>query len=330
MDARGVLAIAVVLYPVAAFHAASIRRPLRPVRRTASLGAEIQRVSAELLAGARRLAATPTALGSITLISLDQFLIGFVTVLSLVVFKQRFHQGVGSYGNIIAAGGAGVLVGTVTVGWLEDRMAKPGIVAVAFALSTMVCLAVAPAIGGTTILLTSFVLGLTFAWRKIPVDTLVQEALPNRFRGRVFAVYDITYSMARVIAAGLAVVLIPHLSAGWLLFSVGAVYLALVPGLPRWMRRPRWARVRFYAGGRDDEVPRAVVIGGEEEPVELVRSWSEHRSGEPLRRLRVTTADGWTMDLVSSRQGDRWRIEREVGPAEVEEERPIRPRRSKT
>src|SRR5207244_6835751 len=142
-----------------------------------------------------------------------------------VVFKQRFHQGVGSYGNIVAAGGAGVLAGTLTVGFFESRMAKPRITAMAFALAGLACVAVAPAITGVTILVLSFVLGLTFAWRKIPVDTMVQEAVPDRYRGRVFAVYDITYSMSRVVAAGLAIVLIPHVSTAWLLGATGLVYL---------------------------------------------------------------------------------------------------------
>src|SRR5205823_11053262 len=170
--------------------------------------------------------------------------------------KQEFHRGVGSYGNIVAAGGVGVLAGTLTVGLFEGRVSKPLIVAGSFALSAVTCLAVTPVIGGVTILLVSFVLGLTFAWKKIPVDTMAQEAVPDRYRGRVFAVYDITYSMSRVAAAGVAVPLIPRLSAGWLLALVGAVYLVWTPVVPVWVRRPRWASLRFYAGARADEVPR--------------------------------------------------------------------------
>lgn len=309
---NALLILAAVLYPLAAFLATRIRQPLRPKRPGADIGAEVHRAMTELWSGARRLAATPAAAGPIAAISFDQFLIGFVTVLSLVVFKQRFHQGVGSFGNIIAAGGAGVLAGTVTVGLFEDRLSKPRIVAVAFALSTLVCLAVAPAIGGVTILLTSFVLGLTFAWRKIPVDTIVQEAVPDRFRGRVFAVYDITYSMSRVVAAGIAVLLIPHLSAGWLLFIVGILYLAWTPALPWWMRRPHQVEVRFYAGGRADEVPRALVIGGEEERVELLKSWTDEREGVRRRRFLVQAADGSRFELAGGDREGTWRIEQEI------------------
>jgi MFS family permease len=312
---RGLLLVLAGAWPVAYFLATRIGDPLRPEKPPGALRAELGKVVGDLRSGTRRLAATPTALGSIVSISFDQFLLGLVTVLSLVVFKERFKEGVGSYGNIIAAGGAGVLMGTLTVGWLEPRLPKPWIVAVAFALAGVTCLAVAPAITGPTILLVSFVLGLTFSWRKIPVDTLVQETIPDRFRGRVFTLYDLAYSTARVAAALVAVVVVPHVSTAWLVAIVGAVYLLWTPVLPRWTSRPRRIEVRFYAGGRGAEVPRSVVIGGEEEPVEVLQSWNEERDGARLRRFRLRLADGSRMDVVGN--GDRWRVDRELPPGEV-------------
>jgi hypothetical protein len=255
--------------------------------------------------------ATPAAFGPIVSVSLDQFLIGVVTVLSLVIFKEQFKQGVGSFGTIVAAGGVGVLVGTLTVSRLETRLSKPAIVSMSFAVSGVVALAVAPAIGGVTILLVSFVLGLTFAWRKVPADTMAQEAIPDRYRGRVFAVYDLMFSMARVLAAGVAVLLIPRLSTSWLVALAGAIYLLWTPVLPRWIRRPRRVQVRFYAGGRADEVPRAVEIGGEEEPVEVLGFWEEEVRGRRQRRFRLETSDGRLLEISGDPDG-RWWIEREI------------------
>src|SRR6266571_7836236 len=139
MGSRGVLALTVALYPAAAWAAAGIGTALRPRPTQAqSIREDLARVTRELLQGARRLRATPAAVGSIASVSIDQFLVGLVTVLSLVVLKERFKEGVGSFGNITAAGGLGVLAGTLTVGWFEGRLTKPRIVAVAFAVAGIV------------------------------------------------------------------------------------------------------------------------------------------------------------------------------------------------
>jgi hypothetical protein len=188
-------------------------------------------------------------------------------------------------------------------------------VAVSFALAGVVACSFAPAITGPTILLVSFALGLTFAWRKVSVDTLVQEAIPDRYRGRVFAAYDLTYSMARVLAAAVAVVIIPHLSTGWILGIAGAVYLAWAPLVPWWLGRPRWVRIRFYAGGRADEVPRAVETAGEERPVEVLGSFVEDSGGRRRRRFRLEDDEGTLLE-VSAAEGGRWRVDREIHAAD--------------
>jgi MFS family permease len=312
---RGLLLLLAAYWPVAAFVASRIGDPLRPAKPKGALRAELGRVAGELRAGARRLAATPMALGSVVSVSFDQFLIGLVTVLSLVVFKERFKEGVGSYGNIIAAGGMGVLAGTLTVGWFEPRVPKPWIVTLAFALAGACCVAVAPALAGPTILLLSFVLGLTFAWRKIPSDTMIQESIPDRFRGRIFTLYDLMYSMARVVAALLAVVVVPRVSTAWLVGLTGALYLLWAPIPPRWAARPRWVRVVFYEGASSEEVPRSVDFGGEQEPVEVLGSWREERSDVRLTRHRLRLPDRSVIDVVGEPGADRWRVDREIPPA---------------
>jgi MFS family permease len=226
-----------------------------------------------------------------------------------VVFKQRFHEGVASYGRIIAAGGAGVVAGMFTVGWFENRMTKPRIVAVAFAVGGVACLLVAPAIDSVTILLLSFALGISYPWRKIPIDTMVQEAIPDRFRGRVFSLYDLLYSGARVVAAVLAVALVPRLSTGQLLGMVGVAYVLWTPVLPIWASRPQRVVIRFLSGGRADETPRAVVIGGEVEPVEVLGRRLEDRGSGPAPGFRLRTPDG-VLDVRREAGRDRWTVER--------------------
>lgn len=299
-----------VCWVIATGLAAGIRQTLKAKLPSASLRREVRRVLADLSAGARRLVGTPAAFGSIVTISVDQLLFGVITVVFTVVFKHQFREGVASYGRIIGAGGVGVIVGTVTVGWFEPRLEKPRIVALAFALAGVACLAVAPAVTAPMVLLASFVLGLVYPWKKMPVDTIVQEAVPDRFRGRVFALYDLGFSMARVVAAAIAIPLVTRLSTGWLLASIGVAYLVWAPLPPWWARRRRYVRVRFHAGARADEVPRAIVLAGDEEPVDVLRSWLEDRGEHRVRRFRVRSGDS-VIELAAREDGGRWWIESE-------------------
>jgi len=272
---------------------------------------QLRRVVVELADGARRLAKTPRAVGPITSITLDQIGQGIVLTLSLVVFRNRFGEGVASFSNLIGAGGVGVLVGILSVGELEERFRKPRIVAGAFVVGGLVLLGVAFFIRDWSVLVASFAVGMTFAWKKISVDTMVQEATPDGYRGRVFSVYDVVYNLARVVAAALAILLIDALTDGGVLVIVGIVFLAWAPIVGRWYGREPELVIRFYAGARADEVPRAIVWGGVDEPVEVVRTWREERDGERRLAFRLALADGTELDVSRADAGGEWRLDRE-------------------
>src|SRR2546426_6803397 len=124
------------------------------------------------------------------------------------------------------------------------------------------------------------------------------------------------FSLPRVIAAALAILLIPHLSSGLYVAIVGAAYLLWAPIPPRWTRRRRWVDLRFYSGARADEVPRAVVIGGVEEPVDVLGSWHEELAGAResarRRRFRLRVADASRLDVSRADGQARWLVEREL------------------
>jgi hypothetical protein len=163
-----------------------------------------------------------------------------------------------------------------------------------------------------TVLFASAVVGLTFAWKKIPVDTLVQESLPDGYRGRVFAVYDVAYNLARVAAAFLAIPLIPALGDAWTVALVGMVFVLWSPVLPRWLARAPEVAVRFVAGSRADEEPRSIVWGGVEEPVTVERRWLDERDGVRRMRFRLALADGTTVEISKADAERDWRLDREL------------------
>ena len=273
---------------------------------------ELQRVLREFGDGVRRLAHTPRALGPITSITLDQMGQGIVLVLSLFVFRDRFEEGVGSFSNLIGAGGIGVLLGILTVGKLEERFPKERIVARAFLAGGVVLIAVSTYVTGWSVLVASFFVGLTFAWKKVPVDTLVQESLPDGFRGRVFSVYDVAYNISRLVAAFIAIPLLPAIGPEWTVALVGAGFLLWSPVLPRWIARQPEIALRFYEGVRAEEWPRAVVWGGVEERVDVERSWLEETDGQRRRCFRLALEDGTRLQVSRIEPEGDWRLDREL------------------
>jgi predicted MFS family arabinose efflux permease len=263
---------------------------------------EVRRVLAEFADGMRRLARTPRAVGPITSITLDQVGQGIILTLSLVVFRDRFQEGVGSFSNLLGAGGLGVLLGIATVGMLEDRLPKERIVAGAFFAGGLVLLAVSLYVTGPSVLVASFATGVTFAWKKIPVDTMVQQSLPDGYRGRVFAVYDVAYNLSRLLAAAIAIPLFPRLGDAGTVAAVGVVFVLWTPVLPRWIGRVPEIDLVFAPGS---SLPTAILWGGVQEAVE-VRAADEVDGG---MRFRLALADGSELEVAGT-HGD-WRRLRE-------------------
>jgi predicted MFS family arabinose efflux permease len=310
-----IVSIAAAMWVTGSFVASRIRSDLRPLQlpeSTELLRHQVRRVGVEFVDGLRHIVHTPRAVGPITSIGLDQIGQGLILVLALVVFRERFEQGVGSFSWLIGAGGVGVFAGLATVGALDRRFERERIVAGSFAVGGVAILLVSLLVAPWSLLLTSFVVGLTFAWKKVPVDTMVQEAVPDGLRGRVFAAYDVVYNVARLTAAVLAIVMIPTLGEQGSAAVIGVVFLLWVPVLPRWLARAPEIRLRFAEGARAEEWPRAVIWGGVEEPAEVVRSALDERGGVRTRRFRLELADGTVLDVSRDEPDGDWRIDREL------------------
>ena len=94
--------------------------------------------------------------------------------------------------------------------------------------------------------------------------------------------------------------------------SAGLVYLAWTPVPSAWTRRRARIVVRFYAGGTADEVPRSLVIGGEEEAVEVLSSSLLDRGGVRIRSFRLLGVDGSRMEVEGD--GRTWTLVRQIPP----------------
>jgi len=302
IGSHSVLLLSTTLWLFASLIAGRIRSDLAPLTIPESpelLRHAVRRILVETWDGARTMFRTPHAIGPIASITVDQVGQGVMLTLALVVFRERLGEGVASFSNVIGAGGVGVLIGIATAGMLEDRLSKDMIVAVAFLIGGVFLIVAAFMISGLVILLVAGVLGLTFAWKKVSVDTMVQESLPDGYRGRVFSVYDFFYNVARIVAASIAVLTFPVMSNAGTLIAVGVVFVLWTPVLPRLVgRRPQIDLELDDAGS-----PVALQWGAAREPVLVLAADGA--------RYRLQLEDGSEIDVRRAERAPGWRVLRE-------------------
>lgn len=128
---------------------------------------------------------------------------GFVTV--VLVADSRFHLQISGYGLALAATGVAAFLGSLAAPACARRRPPLRLLPVLFLPP-----AAAAFMGGLAPHLAVLVAGLavtafSFQMLKVLVDALVGGASPDAVRGRVFAVYDVLYNVAFVLAGLLMV-----------------------------------------------------------------------------------------------------------------------------
>lgn len=310
-SARVGLAAGAALMALAALVALTIRLPPGERRGLAGIVSELRDNLGDVASGLRVLAGTPAALFGVSAVWLIRAMLAFVLVTALVLLRTRFDVKAPGFSAVIAAVGVGGLMATVLTPSLVARVGQRSLIGPAFAVAGVAGLLLLPLRSWQAILVTAFVAGATMYGIKVSSDALIQRAVEDRFRGRIFAVYDIVYSgFAFILAALTATLIRPLLGDTGIIVLTGGTALVAAPLFARWARRlPPTFDVRAYAGGRADEVPRAVVWDGREIDVaEVERAWLEERNGVRLRCFRLALGDGRRVDVVHREDG--WRLDR--------------------
>jgi MFS family permease len=243
IDVEPIALAGALVYALGAVFATFVRHP-GEVREKSALGREMARVIGNIAAGFREVARVPKAGAAIT----TYFWLRFLWSFSLVGIGFVARELLADDDLMVAAitGGAGAIgaaLGFVMASPLRDRVSTTarlvmgasfvagGAVAVlGGALQTESALAKAALAG------LAFFLGFGFFLAKISLDTMVQEALGDDFRGRAFSIYDIAYNVAWVLAAGLMKVFWSDDVQGVLIAGMGVVFLIGLLGIGAWFR----------------------------------------------------------------------------------------------
>jgi MFS family permease len=114
------------------------------------------------------------------------------------------------------------------------------LIGVAFVLSAAALFPAAfVTLNAATLTAGALLLGASYGWTRVPVDTLAQQAVPDRYRGRVMTAIDLAFNTARVAAAVAAVAVVPWLGPQATFVALGVLFLLWAPVVPLWLRHER-------------------------------------------------------------------------------------------
>lgn len=203
------------------------------------IGAEIAAVAGDLAQGLveiwRRARARLPILGVFIVRSIGML----VTIAAILVIKDLYgSDATRRFVSAVALGaaGAGAFTGASIAPLLGRNMPKAGLIVLGFCASGVGIVALGGIENIPALLVLTFTGGFGTFVAKVAVDAQVQEALPDEFRGRAFAVYDILYNLASVVAAGVMVAA-ATVSLRALLVTSGLITLAVAALLGLAMNR---------------------------------------------------------------------------------------------
>lgn len=238
-----IVLVGALVYGVAAGVALLIRKVGEPRSEKVSFGREVAQVAATIWAGVREVARIPKAASSISTYFWLRLLWSFCIV--AIGFAARELLAGDDMQILVITGGAGAagaVLGFVSAARLHDKVRTTAFVVLGGALVAGLAATVLGVIETrVSLALLTFCLGLGFFLAKISLDTMVQEALGDGFRGRAFSLYDIAYNVAWLLAAGALNVFWSESATGGnqgpLMSGMGVVFLAGMAGLALWYRR---------------------------------------------------------------------------------------------
>jgi hypothetical protein len=215
---------------------------LETERATGSISEALRRVLADIRSGVGEVfSRPPAALGLTAFQALRMEFFGFVAL--VFALQARFLlTGAKSDKTAVAiaaaTGALGAATGMVLAQKLKERVPPARLlVAAMFAVGVgVIAFGGVQTIAGYSAL--TFVGALGFFLGKISADTIMQQSLPDGFRGRGFSLFDIAYNLGWIVPALV-------LAAAWgdgtnvrvILIGSGAVFLLVTALIARWASR---------------------------------------------------------------------------------------------
>lgn len=202
------------------------------------LGAALAGTARGLSAGVRHLAVRRPAALALLAMTLMRFCFGALTVMVLMLCRYAWgtseDDGLALLGVAVGISGAGFFAAAVVTPWAARRFGPHGWIVICAATAAVLEPALGLPFAATPMFAAAFVLGLTTQGAKIATDTIVQGAVDDDFRGRIFSLYDVLFNVAFVGAAGVAALMLPPDGRSVpLVVTVALLYAAIAVAMAR-------------------------------------------------------------------------------------------------
>ena len=224
------------LYTIAALFALGIgRSKLGPLELPQeSTWTAVRSVASGVMQGARHLAARPIAGRALVAVTVSRFCYGVVTIITLLLYRNAFNdpnqpsKGLAGFALAVGISGAGFGVSAVITPLVTRRIQLPVWITLCLLGAAVTELCFGLPFRPIPLLIGAFLLGVASQGQKICTDTLVQRAVDDEFRGRVFVFYDMVFNGAFVLAAAFAAAALPADGKSYLVVIIVAACYATV------------------------------------------------------------------------------------------------------
>ncbi|MFB3737427.1 MAG: MFS transporter [Candidatus Velamenicoccus archaeovorus] len=262
--AWAVAVLGAALYLVAGFVARRVER-LEYQPRASRFVEEARRVLRDIAGGVREVFRRPAAaLGLSGFQALRMEFFGFVT-LAFALEARHLLSGPDSDKTVVAIAGAfgaiGAAIGMVLAQELKDRVPPYRLLVAAMAavgVGVILFGGVTTIVGYSAIV---FIGALGFFVGKIAADTIMQQALPDDFRGRGFSLFDIAYNLGWIVPALVLALVWSGDRVRVILVASGVVFLLVTAAIYGWARS-----IKDQLATQDDVVEAAYPNGAAFEP----------------------------------------------------------------
>jgi MFS family permease len=188
------------------------RRLLGPDEAATRPAPRATHLAAGLAEGVRHLAARPWPAAALSALAGMRLWFGLLIVSAMLTLRNEAVDdgaAVSALGAFTVATGAGFLTAAVVTPVVAGRAGRGRTMVAALLLAAAAPIAPIATEASWAWWVMGAVLGLGAQVTKICVDAVVQAGVDDDVRGRVFSLYDMAFNVAFVLAAALAVVLLP-------------------------------------------------------------------------------------------------------------------------